>query len=91
MKDILECTYKDMGLELTQLLVDGGMAKNDALMQLQSNILGVNVVRPQMLETTALGAAIAAGLAKGVEVWSLSQILKGATAVSDTFEPQIIK
>lgn len=67
------------------------MANNDALMQLQANILGVNVIRPQMLETTALGAAVAAGLAKGVEVWSLDEMQKLAAAVSDTFEPQIVR
>ncbi|XP_022652009.1 glycerol kinase-like isoform X2 [Varroa destructor] len=90
-KEIIDCVYADTRVELKQLLVDGGMAHNDALMQLQANILGVNVIRPQMLETTALGAAVAAGLAKGVEVWSLDEMQKLAAAVSDTFEPQIVK
>lgn len=91
MKEIIDCVYADTRVELKQLLVDGGMARNDALMQLQANILGVNVIRPQMLETTALGAAVAAGVAKGIEVWSLDEMQKVATAVSDTFEPQIVK
>lgn len=90
-KEIIECVYADTRVELKQLLVDGGMARNDALMQLQANILGVNVIRPQMLETTALGAAVAAGVAKGIEVWSVEEIQKIATVVSDTFEPQIVK
>ncbi|OQR68701.1 putative glycerol kinase 3-like [Tropilaelaps mercedesae] len=90
-KEIIECVYADTQVELKKLLVDGGMVKNDALMQLQANILGVNVIRPQMLETTALGAAVAAGLAKGVEVWSLSEMQKLSAVVSDTFEPQIVK
>lgn len=90
-KEIIDCVHADTRVELPQLLVDGGMAKNEALMQLQANILGVNVVRPQMLETTALGAALAAGIAKGVDVWSLAEMQKGASAVSDTFEPQIVQ
>ena len=55
----------DSGVDLTELKVDGGMIANDALMQFQADILGVPVVRPVVAETTALGAAYAAGLAVG--------------------------
>jgi glycerol kinase len=58
----------DSGVELTELKVDGGMVGNELLMQFQADILGVPVVRPTMAETTALGAAYAAGLAVGY--WS---------------------
>ena len=56
---------KDSGVELTALKVDGGMVFNETLMQFQSDILGVPVIRPTVAETTALGAAYAAGLAVG--------------------------
>ncbi len=55
----------DAGITLTELRVDGGAAANNLLMQFQADILGVPVVRPQVLETTALGAAYLAGLAVG--------------------------
>jgi len=58
----------DSGVELAELRVDGGMTANDLLMQFQADILGVDVVRPKVAETTALGAAYAAGLAVGF--WS---------------------
>jgi glycerol kinase len=56
---------KDSGVKLKSLRVDGGMVHNDLLMQFQSDILNVPVVRPKIAETTALGAAYAAGLATG--------------------------
>jgi glycerol kinase len=55
----------DSGVALTSLKVDGGMVFNDTLMQFQSDVLGVPVVRPTVAETTSLGAAYAAGLAVG--------------------------
>ena len=64
-RDVLEAMQKDGGAALTSLRVDGGMAGNDLLMQFQADILGVPVVRPKVTETTALGAAYAAGLAVG--------------------------
>src|SRR5262249_45924740 len=63
--DVLEAMEKDSGVKLKELRVDGGAAKNDLLMQLQADVLGVPVVRPSVLETTALGAAYLAGLAVG--------------------------
>lgn len=55
----------DSGVELAELKVDGGMTGNETLMQFQADMLGVDVVRPQVAETTALGAAYAAGIAVG--------------------------
>ena len=63
--DVLDAMKKDCGLNLKVLRVDGGMAGNELLMQFQSDILNVPVVRPKVAETTALGAAYAAGLAVG--------------------------
>ncbi|KZC09636.1 PREDICTED: glycerol kinase [Dufourea novaeangliae] len=65
-RDILEAMVKDSGTKLTTLLVDGGMTVNNLLMQLQSDLTGINVVRPNMVETTALGAAILAGVGVGI-------------------------
>ena len=64
-REVLEAVNADSGVDLTELKVDGGMTANDALMQFQADILGVPVVRPVVAETTALGAAYAAGLAVG--------------------------
>ena|SRR5208337_2935286 len=77
-REVLEAMVKDSGVPITELRVDGGMVVNDTLMQFQADILDVPVVRPQVIETTALGAAYAAGLAAGywqslddiVENWS---------------------
>jgi glycerol kinase len=64
--DVLEAMTADSGVELAQLRVDGGMTANDTLMQFQSDLLDVDVVRPVVTETTALGAAYGAGLATGL-------------------------
>jgi glycerol kinase len=64
-RDIVEAMNKDSGVELTKLKVDGGMVGNELLMQFQSDILNVPVVRPRVSETSALGAAYSAGLAVG--------------------------
>ena len=64
-RDVLDAMERDSGVKLSTLRVDGGMAVNDLLMQFQADILGVEVVRPKIVETTALGAAYAAGLAVG--------------------------
>ncbi|MDX2376955.1 glycerol kinase GlpK [Microbacterium sp. LRZ72] len=66
--DVIEAACADTGDELDELRVDGGMTRNGLLMQFQADILGIPVVRPRIIETTALGAAYAAGLATGV--WS---------------------
>ncbi|XP_043198995.1 glycerol kinase-like [Amphibalanus amphitrite] len=87
-REILDAMNRDSGLPLRRLQVDGGGTANGLLMQLQADLLGITVVRPTMPETTALGAAMAAGAADGVSVWSLSsdELSRGAT---DTFQPQI--
>jgi glycerol kinase len=64
-RDVLDAMTRDSGVRLDVLKVDGGATVNDLLMQLQADILGVPVVRPVVSETTALGAAYAAGLAVG--------------------------
>jgi len=66
--EVIEAVNADAGVPLAELKVDGGMVVNDTLMQFQADILGVPVVRPAVIETTALGAAYAAGLAVGF--WS---------------------
>ena len=66
-KDVMEVMKEEAGIEISSLAVDGGASANDYLMQFQSNILNVKIVRPKCLETTALGAAYLAGLA--VKVW----------------------
>lgn len=63
--DVLEAMEKDSGITMNMLKVDGGASANDFLMQFQSDILGIGVIRPQCIETTALGAAYLAGLAVG--------------------------
>ncbi|WOP18526.1 glycerol kinase GlpK [Raineyella sp. LH-20] len=64
-RDVVQAMFADSGVELTSLKVDGGMVANETLMQFQADILGAPVVRPQVAETTALGAAYAAGIAVG--------------------------
>ena len=70
-REVLDAMNADSGVDLTELKVDGGMVANEALMQFQADILGVPVVRPKVPETTALGAAYAAGIAVGY--WSGEQ------------------
>jgi glycerol kinase len=80
-REVLEAMVKDSGVEITELRADGGMTINELLMQFQSDILNVPVVRPKIIETTALGAAYAAGLAVGywkstndiIENWQVGQ------------------
>jgi glycerol kinase len=75
-RDVLDAMQRDSGVKLTSLRVDGGMAVNELLMQFQADVLGVPVERPDMIETTALGAAGLAGIALGV--WrSSAEFLRG--------------
>ena len=85
--EVLEAMEKDSGVKLTALKVDGGMVYNDTLMQFQSDILGVPVIRPKVAETTALGAAYAAGLATGF--WSNLEDLRKNWQVDKTWEPNM--
>jgi glycerol kinase len=84
-RDVMDAMRIDSGIELTTLKVDGGATVNNFLMQLQADILGVPVVRPIVNETTALGAAYAAGLATGF--WSGLDDLKANWGVDRTFAP----
>uniref|UniRef100_A0AAY4E6Z6 glycerol kinase n=1 Tax=Denticeps clupeoides TaxID=299321 RepID=A0AAY4E6Z6_9TELE len=87
-RELMDAMNQDSGIPLSQLQVDGGMTSNRLLMQLQADILCIPVVKPSMPETTALGAAMAAGAAEGVSVWSLSP--EDLTEVtSEKFDPQI--
>lgn len=85
-RDILEAMSKDCGLQLTKLQVDGGMTANRLLMQTQADLVGISVMKPLMAETTALGAAMAAGSAEGIEVWDLDNI---QPVPCDIFHPSI--
>jgi len=73
-REVVDAMRADSGVELTQLRVDGGMVVNSTLMQFQADILGVPVIRPMINETTALGAAYAAGLAVGY--WTDTDVLR---------------
>jgi glycerol kinase len=84
-REVLDAMERDSGVKLTALKVDGGMVYNDMLMQFQADILGVPVVRPKVAETTALGAAYAAGLAVGF--WNSSDDLRGNWQVDQTWQP----
>jgi glycerol kinase len=84
--DVFEAMEKDAGLTLTELRVDGGASKNNLLLQMQANILGVPVVRPKIVETTALGAAYLGGLAVGL--WSDTQVISALWQEDRRFEPQ---
>lgn len=85
--DVFAAMAKDSDIALAELRVDGGASKNDLLMQIQANFLGVPVVRPQVTETTALGAAYLAGLAVGL--WSSTQDIAMQWSVDRRFEPSM--
>ena len=85
--ELLEAMQKDAGEKLSELRVDGGAAANDLLLQFQADLLGVPVVRPRVLETTALGAAYLAGLATGV--WTSREQIAKQWKVAKRFEPKM--
>jgi len=85
-RDVADAVEKDSGKPLPDLRVDGGAVKNNFLMQLQADVLGIPVIRPQVQETTALGAAYLAGLAVGY--WSSLDEMRDNWQVDRTFEPQ---
>jgi len=86
-RDVIEAVEADSGVELTELRVDGGAAANDLLMQIQADVLGRDVVRPAVLETTALGAAYLAGLAVGF--WKDREDVARNWRVDRRFTPQM--
>lgn len=85
--DVLKAMQEDSGIELQALKVDGGACANNFLMQFQSDILGVQVDRPEVIETTALGAAYLAGLAVGY--WKNKEDVCKNWAISRNFESQM--
>jgi glycerol kinase len=85
--DVLDAMRSDSGIELKELRVDGGAARNNMLMQFQADMLGVPVVRPRVHETTALGAAYLAGLAVGY--WQDADALASQWQAERTFEPEM--
>ena len=85
--EVLEAMEKDAGISITSLRVDGGMVVNQLLMQFQSDILGEEVICPKIIETTALGAAYAAGLAVGY--WENLDDLRKNWAIANTWKPNM--
>ncbi len=85
--DIFNCLQKDMGQSLPMLKVDGGATANNFLCQFQADILGVDISRPEILETTAMGAAFLAGLAVGV--WPDQNALRTIRKEQRRFSPQL--
>jgi glycerol kinase len=86
-REVLDAMNADSGVELTALKVDGGMVYNELLMQFQSDVLGVPVIRPKVAETTALGAAYAAGLAVGF--WAEVEDLRANWAKDKEWTPSL--
>jgi len=86
-REVAEAMDADSGVTLESLKVDGGMVANDLLMQFQADLLGVPVIRPQVAETTALGAAYAAGLATGF--WNSEEDLRENWAEDKRWEPNM--
>ncbi len=86
-REVLDAANADSGVDMEDLRVDGGMVANDALMQFQADILGIPVIRPKVTETTALGAAYAAGLAVGF--WKDTDELAKNWSEDKRWEPQM--
>src|SRR5690606_13425788 len=86
-REVLDAMNADSGVDLTELRVDGGMVANELLMQFQADQLGVDVVRPKVVETTALGAAYAAGIAIGF--WSGERAVIDNCAEDKRWSPDV--
>jgi glycerol kinase len=86
-REVLDAMTKDSGVAITELRTDGGMVVNELLMQFQADILGVPVVRPKVIETTALGAAYAAGLAVGY--WQSTADITANWGVDKRWHPEM--
>jgi glycerol kinase len=86
-REVVDAMNADSGVPLTELKVDGGMVVNETLMQFQADILGVDVVRPKVAETTALGAAYAAGLATGY--WESEDDIRNNWGEDKRWTPQM--
>lgn len=88
-RDVLEAMQKEAGLKIRDLRIDGGAVANNFLCQFQSDILGVNVIRPKVIETTSCGAAYLAGLAAGV--WKNTAEMKKNWKKDKVFSPKMPK
>jgi glycerol kinase len=86
-RDVIAAAEKDLGSPIREINVDGGMVKNDLLMQFQSDVTGIPVIRPSVNEATALGAAFAAGLTVGL--WRDEAELRTLVRNGDRFDPSI--
>ena len=86
-RDVLELMRNECGLDLCELRVDGGACANNFLMQFQSDIMGIPVERPEIIETTAMGAAYLAGLAVGF--WKDQSMITERRKVNRRFLPQM--
>jgi glycerol kinase len=80
--------YDDSGVRLSKLRVDGGMANNKLFLQMLSNVVGINVAAPSLFETTALGVALAAGKADGIDLFQLEDENEIETKMT-SFSPRI--
>ena len=85
-RQVIEYMEKDSGIAVKEMNVDGGASINNLLMQIQSDLCGIPIIRPGMVETTALGAAFLAGL--GVGLWEDVESIGNADNQFDTFYPQ---
>lgn len=85
-KEIIDAMAADSGLKLTEMRVDGGITNNNLCMQLQADIMGIDIVKPVITETTALGAAFAAGLATGV--WQSTDEIRKIWKRDNTWKSQ---
>ncbi len=86
-RDVLDAMHRDLGGPITEIRVDGGASSNDTLMQFQADILGIPVIRPRCVETTALGAAYLAGLAVGF--WNSRDEIESLWARDRVFDPSM--
>ena len=84
--DIVNAMEKDAGVKLAELKVDGGASRDNLLMQFQADILGTNVIRPQVTETTAKGACYLAGLATGF--WGSVEEIRSQWLSERVFSPE---
>jgi glycerol kinase len=85
--DVVRAMENDAGIRISELKVDGGAAVNDLLMQFQADLIGIPVIRPESIETTAMGAAYLAGLAVGY--WKSTEEIEGQWAADRSFERNI--
>jgi len=84
-RDVIDAMAADGGIQLTEMRVDGGITANDLCMQMQADVMQIDITRPLVAETTALGAAYAAGLAVGF--WSSTDELKSQWQQSKSWKP----